>query len=50
MHTLKVDICTNIRLVSDILAYYDPIDKSGILLMSDFKKAFDSIEMNYLLK
>ena len=41
---------TNIRLVSDILDYYDTTDKSGILLMLDFKKAFDSIEPNFLLK
>ena len=41
---------TNIRLVSDIIDYYDTTDKSGILLMLDFKKAFDSIEMNFLLK
>ena len=41
---------TSIRLVSDIIDYYDTTDKSGILLMLYFKKAFDSIEMNFLPK
>ena len=41
---------TNIRLVSDIIDYYDMIDESGSLLMLDFKKAFDSIEWSFLLK
>ena len=29
---------TNIRLVSDIIDHYDMANKSGILLMLDFKK------------
>ena len=41
---------TNIRLVSDVIDYYDMIEKSGLLLMLDFKKAFDSLEWNFLFK
>ena len=43
-------IGTNIRLVSDIIDYFDMMDDSGILLMLDFKKAFDSLEWNFLLR
>ena len=35
---------TNIRLVSDVIDYYDILNKSGILLMLDFQKPFDSID------
>ena len=41
---------TNIRLVSDIIDYFDMLNESGLLLMLDFKKAFDSIEWNFLLR
>ncbi len=41
---------TNIRLVSDIIEYYDITNKSGLLLMLDFKKAFDSIEWSFMFK
>ena len=34
---------TNIRLVSDIIEYYDLSSKSRILFMLDFMKAFDTI-------
>ena len=34
----------NIRLVSDVIDYYDMLNKSGISLAIDFHKAFDSIE------
>ena len=40
----------NIRLVSDVVEYYDMSEKSGILMTLDFKKAFDSLEWNFLLK
>ena len=39
----------NIRLVSDTIDY-DILNKSGILLTIDFKKAFDSLEWNFMLK
>ena len=41
---------TNIRLVSDIIDYFDMMIESGFLLMLDFKNAFDSIEWNFLLR
>ena len=41
---------TNIRLVSDIIDYYDLTKKSGILLMLDFQNAFDSLEWDFLKK
>ena len=41
---------TNIRLVIDIIDYFDMMNDSGFLLMLDFKKAFDSIEWNFLLR
>ena len=40
----------NIRLVSDVIDYYDMLNKSRILLAIDFHKAFDSIEWNFLYK
>ena len=41
---------TNIRLVSDIIDYFDMMDDSEILLMLDFKNAFDSLEWNFVLR
>ena len=41
---------TNIRLVSDIIDYFDMMNESGLLLMLEFKKAFDSIEWNFRLR
>ena len=41
---------TNIRLMSDIMDYFDMMDDSGFLLMLDFKKEFDSLEWNFLLR
>ena len=38
----------NVRLVSDVIHYYDILNKSGILLATDFRKAFDSIEWNFI--
>ena len=40
----------NIRLVSDVVEYYDMSEKRGILMTLDFKKAFDSLEWNFLSK
>ena len=40
----------NVRLVSDMIDYYDILNKSGILLAIDFRKAFDSIEWNFIYK
>ena len=41
---------TNIRLVSDIIEHYDMTNKSGILLMLDFQKAFDTVEWEFMVK
>ena len=41
---------TNICLVSDVIDYYDILNKSGILLMMEFQKAFDSLDWNFLFK
>ena len=38
---------TNIRLVSDVIEYYDLSSKSGIVFMLDFTKAFDTIQWDY---
>ena len=35
---------TNIRLVNDVIDFFDMTDKNGILFMLDFTKAFDSLE------
>ena len=40
----------NIRLVSDIIERYDMANKSVTLLMLDFKKAFDTIEWDFMFK
>ena len=41
---------TNIRLVNDILEYYDLFSKSGILLTLDFTKAFDTLQWDFMFK
>lgn len=38
----------NTRLVLDIIQYLERHDRSGILLLVDFEKAFDSIEWSYV--
>ena len=43
-------IATNIRLVSDVIEYHDLTNKSGILLVLDFQKAFDTIKWRFLFK
>ena len=37
-------IGSNIRLIEDIIEYYNCYDKSGLLMTLNFQKAFDSIE------
>ena len=41
---------TNIRLVSDAIDYYNLLNKSGLLLMVDFQKDFDSLDWQFLFK
>ena len=43
-------IGNNVRLVEDIIEYADKFDTDGILLFLDFKKAFDSLEWNFMVK
>ncbi len=38
----------NTRLVYDIIKYLDENDKTGLLLLIDFEKAFDTVEWEYL--
>ena len=43
------NIQDNIRLIEDVLRYVDDHNIPGIMLCIDFKKAFDSIERDYIL-
>ena len=38
----------NIRLVEDVIEYYEQIQKRGIIFMADFTKAFDSLEWDFM--
>ena len=40
----------NVRLIYDLIHYTDKLNQKGINIFLDFKKAFDSIEWNYLLE
>ena len=40
----------NIRLVEDVIEYYDHMQKKGLLFMADFLKAFDSLEWKFLFR
>lgn len=40
----------NARLVLDIYDYCEENNEEGILLFTDFKKAFDSVEWDFLFK
>ena len=40
----------NVRLIADIIECTDTLDISGIALFLDFKKAFDSLEWNFIIK
>ena len=40
----------NVRLIADIIECTDTLDVEGIALFLDFKKAFDSLEWNFILK
>ena len=39
----------NVRLIADIIECTDTLDIEGIALLLDFKKAFDSLEWNFIL-
>ena len=41
---------TNIRLVDDVIEYYDLASKSGILFMLDFTKAFDTLQWDFMFE
>ncbi|KAL9986569.1 hypothetical protein ACROYT_G000737 [Oculina patagonica] len=40
----------NIRLISDVIEFYEKKQLPGMLLFIDFEKAFDSLEWKYLFK
>ena len=40
----------NIRLVNDVIDHYDQIGEEGMLFLADFKKAFDSLEWNFMIQ
>ena len=40
----------NVRLIYDLIHYTDKLNQKGIAIFLGFKKAFDSIEWNYLLE
>ena len=43
------NIHNNIRLIEDVLRYVDKNDIPGIMLCVDYKKAFDTIEREFIL-
>ena len=40
----------NIRLVDDVIEYYERMQKKGIILMADFRKVFDRLEWDFMYK
>ena len=49
--TLTIDTWgDNIRLVEDVIEYYDHMQKKGSLFTTDFSKAFDSLEWKFLFR
>ncbi len=40
----------NIRLVEDVIAHFNQLEKNGILFMVDFRKAFDSLDWNFMFQ
>ena len=43
-------MCTNIRLVSDVLEYYDLASKGRNRFMLDFTKTFDTIQWDFMFE
>ena len=44
------NICFNIRQIHDIIDYADLFEIDGVSLFLDFKKAFDTVEHEFMLK
>ena len=44
------NICFNIRQIQDIIDYADLFEIDGVILFLDFKKAFDTVEHEFMLK
>ena len=40
----------NIRLIDDVIDYFDQSQKEGLLFSADFQKAFDSLDWNFIFK
>ena len=43
-------IGNNIRLVDDIIDHFDRLQKGGLLFMTNFQKAFDSLDWNFMFQ
>ena len=42
------NICENIRVIEDIIAYSDRFNVNGFIVLLDFQKAFDSVNIDFL--
>ena len=41
---------TNVRLITDIIDFYEKTNRSGLAIFIDFQKAFDTLEWNFIFK
>ena len=40
----------SIRLIEDVIDYFDKLQMKGLMFFADFKKAFDSLDWNFMFK
>ena len=40
----------NIRLIEDVIDHFDKLQMKGLMFFADFKKAFDSLDWNFMFK
>ena len=40
----------NIRLIDDVIDYFDRFQKKGVLFMTDFEKDFESLDWGFMFK
>ena len=43
------NICTNIRLIQDVIDYFESGEDEGAIIFLDFQKAFDTVSHKFLL-